>query len=107
MTPKVTISIDKSAISKQIAAGLKDAATRLEIEFDKSTAAIAEPIKRSTTVTNDGLGYLFEWESSGQLTAEQIHEGAVLKDGTRIKPNRWTETAQDSVDLAEEFRKGF
>jgi hypothetical protein len=106
MTPKITVSIDKSAICTQIANALKGTAIELEEAFDASTATIPE-LERSTTVAKDGMNYLFEWESNGQLSAEQIHEGAVLKDGTRISPNRWTETAQKSVDLAEEFRQRF
>jgi hypothetical protein len=106
MTPKITVSIDKSAISAQIANALKGTAIELESAFDKSTATIPE-LQRSTTAAKDGMGYLFEWKSNGQLSAEQIHEGAVLKDGTRISPNRWTEAAQESVDLAEEFHRRF
>lgn len=107
MTPKITVSFDKAAISAQIANALKGTAIKLETAFDTETAAIAEPLQRSTAVAKDGMSYLFEWESSGQLSAEQIHEGAVLKDGTRVSPNRWTETAQESVNVAEEFRQRF
>lgn len=103
MTPDITISFDKAAIATQIANALKGTAIELEAAFDAETAAM--PLKRSTTVTKDGV--LFEWESDGQLSAEQIHEGTVLKDGTRVSPNRWTETAQQSVNVAEEFQQRF
>lgn len=106
MTPKITITIDQAAISDQIAAALRVTAAKFTAALNSATSEIAD-LKQSTTVTNKGMSYLFEWESTGDLTAVQIHDGAVMKNGDRVPAKKWTETAQESIDLAAEFREQF
>jgi hypothetical protein len=107
MTSKMTI--DQAALAKQIRGALAATAATLGKALEQATTDL--PVQRSERFSKGEAspttknGHEFTWTGTGDISAVQLHEGVVLKNGDRLPANRWTVTAQAEVNLADEFRK--
>jgi hypothetical protein len=106
MTSKV--ELDRLAISQQIQTALAGVAIALSQTADQAIASIGiAPNTLDKSIQPMANGYEIAWESTTDVSADQLHEGAVLKDGTRLSAHRWTQTALEATDLAQEFKQRF
>jgi hypothetical protein len=101
MTSKV--SIDGQAISSRIQKALAGAASALATALENATSDLPVEISHKT----DGNSHEFTAIGIGELTASQIHDGAVSKSGQRLPAKPFMSNALAEVDLSKEFQKGF
>jgi hypothetical protein len=100
------MTLDRQIISDNITKALQGVAKDLDRAFDRSEQELGLSRQLSRSITVSGNTATVQWSGAGGLDANQLHEGAVLNNGTRMEGNPWLDTISDD-DVAAAFIKHY